>query len=168
MALTVKVYGDPVQKGSMKCIGDRFQGRGGFGGKHQLVDVRAKALRPWMKLLTDAAEQLLRVNAGVVLQGPVAVAVTFTIERPKTVPLRERPWPSSRSAGDIDKHARSILDALTQSGLIEDDSQVVKLTAVEAYPDTPGAANRLDRAGAHLRVEEVVTDWTADLPEGLI
>lgn len=165
MALVVKVYGDPVQKGSMKCIGDRGwrarTGKDESRGYHQLVDVRAKALRPWTKLLVDAGHDLLRINGGVVLTGPVDVAVTFTVERPKSVPLRDRPWPITRSSGDVDKHARSILDALTESGLIEDDSQVVRLNAVEAYPDTPGCPDRLDRPGAYLRVQEITVDWMA-------
>jgi Holliday junction resolvase RusA-like endonuclease len=40
-------------------------------------------------------------------------------------------WPAKRP--DVDKLARACLDALTQSGAIRDDAQVVMLGATKVY-----------------------------------
>ena len=145
--MMIKVYGTPVPKGSMKCIGAR--GR----GKHTLIDNKAKLLAVWMPKVQAAAEKL-RDRVGT-LAGPVAVATTYTVERPASVPLKKRVWPVTRSAGDIDKCTRAILDALTAGQLLGDDSQVVHVDDWQCYPDTPGVVDRLDRPGVIIRIEQL-------------
>jgi Holliday junction resolvase RusA-like endonuclease len=59
--------------------------------------------------------------------GPVFVDTGFLFERAGT--QADMPWPIEQRGvyahGDEDKLRRNVLDALTQSGLILDDSQVV-------------------------------------------
>lgn len=67
---------------------------------------------------------------------PVRCELTFIFKRPKTV---KREWPSVKP--DIDKLARTILDAAT--GLvIKDDAQVIILNCRKDYGDEPGVLVR--------------------------
>jgi crossover junction endodeoxyribonuclease RusA len=61
---------------------------------------------------------------------PVWVRLTFYVIPPASA--AHRPYPSTRSSGDVDKLARAVLDALTGVAF-EDDSQVVHLTASLNY-----------------------------------
>jgi Holliday junction resolvase RusA-like endonuclease len=63
------------------------------------------------------------------LHEPCRVKVEFWLPRPKTV---KRAWPTAK--GDLDKHLRSIGDALT-GVLFVDDGQVVVWEAVKRYCD---------------------------------
>ena len=140
----IKVYGRPAPKGSMKCVGRR--GR----RAHVIVEELGPSIERWRDRLAPACQKLLTAHGGP-LAGPLTVEVTFTLARPTTVPLTARPWPSVRN-GDVDKLARTILDALQANGVITDDAQVCELTARKCYPDTPGCPDRLDRPGAIIRV----------------
>lgn len=146
--MLIRVYGDPIPKGSMKCIGRRGK------AMHSLIDNKQDRLDIWMPKIQAAAEAA-RDRLGGTLSGPVSVSTTFTVPRPASVPLAKRAWPITRSAGDIDKHTRSVLDALTYAELIGDDSQVVHTENWECYPDTPGCPDRLDRPGATIRIETI-------------
>lgn len=137
--LAVRVYGDPVPQGSMTCVG--------HGGFHNVQPSNKDALKTW-RALVQRAGHALPVTA---LTGPIGVEVTFTFARPASVPLRKRAWPAVKKA-DIDKLARAVLDGLTDSKVYGDDSQVVELTARKAYPDSPGALDRLDRPGCIIRL----------------
>lgn len=143
---SIKVYGTPIAQGSMECLGPR-----GKDGRHLVVDSKRKELDPWRDKVTAAATAL-RNKIGP-LAGAVSVSVTITVARPPSVPLAKRAWPIVLPAGDLDKHQRSIGDALTESGLINDDSQICHWEAWQAYPDTPGCPDRLDRPGALIRIE---------------
>ena len=63
--------------------------------------------------------------------GPIAVTIWFHIERPKTV---KRTHPTVKP--DIDKLARAILDACTNGGAWDDDSQVIELSLRKVYATT--------------------------------
>ena len=139
----VRVYGTPTPQGSMTCKAKHVH-------KANLQPSNETDLKPWRALVAKAG-RALPVTA---LEGPLGVEVTLTVARPKTV---TRDWPSKKAnqrgvGGDIDKLARAVLDGLTESGVFGDDSQVVELTARKAYPDTPGAVDRLDRPGAVIRI----------------
>lgn len=140
-----RVFGEPVAQGSMKCVGQR--GR----IKHVIVDSKQKQLEIWRARIAAAAT--MAVARYGVLEGPVIVGGTITVPRPASVPLKKRAWPITRSAGDLDKHVRAILDGLVQGGLLGDDSQVVHPPFWKCYPDTPGCPDRLDRPGAYIRIE---------------
>ena len=145
--LKLTVYGTPVGKGSMKCVG----ARGKVG--HQLVASNLGALRPWSESLTNAVAKA--AARGHRFEGPVGVYATITVPRP---PSNRDLLPIRRSkGGDVDKQQRTLLDALTDGGLIRDDSQVVQVEAVTVFPDTPllvdedghaiGKAGRLQAPG---------------------
>lgn len=132
----------------MTCLGPRGKVR------HLIVDAKRRELEVWQPKIAAAA-MALRAKIGQ-MAGPVAVSVTFTVERPKTVTLAKRPWPITRSAGgDADKLLRAVLDGLTTGQLIADDSQVASCEVWRCYPDTPGCPDRLDRPGALIRIETI-------------
>lgn len=144
---SIKVYGTPVPKGSMECLGPR-----GKGGRHLVVDSRRKELegpQGWQDKITAAGRALL-TKLGAPMNGAVTVSVTFTFERPKTV---KQPYPITRSSGDLDKLLRAVLDGLTASGVFADDSRVINAEPWKCYPDSPGIPDRLDRPGALIRIE---------------
>jgi len=111
--IAVRVRGVPVPQGS-KVI---MRGR--------LVDVQSAKLKRWRK---DVAEELEEAVAGRKFTGPVFVFLDFHLPRGKTV---RRAKPTVKP--DIDKLARSVLDAITQSGAWNDDAQVISVHAVKQY-----------------------------------
>jgi Holliday junction resolvase RusA-like endonuclease len=147
------VYGDPAPKGSLKCVGR--------GTRHQLVENNHRTA-PWRERVSRGARRL-SVSG---LSGPLGVELTLTIGRPPSHYLvdgvtlsaagRRAPYPSARSrglGGDVDKLARTILDALEDADVLLDDAQVVELTARKSYPDGPGVLpDALDRPGARIRL----------------
>lgn len=66
--------------------------------------------------------------------GPIKVTICFRLLRPNTV---TRKYPSVKP--DLDKLQRSTFDALTDSGIIEDDSLIVEVHATERYDNNEGA-----------------------------
>lgn len=63
--------------------------------------------------------------------GPVLVSLAFVFER--LAGDEDARFPIRIAYGDIDKLERNALDALTQSGLIKDDSLVVEATARKLF-----------------------------------
>ena len=112
--------GTPVPKGSLRHVGN---GR--------LVE-QTKA-KPWMAVIRQAA---LSTNER--FEVPVQVNATFYFPRPKAA--KNRIYPHMRSAGDLDKLCRALLDALQDSkadlGILSDDSLVVSLSAQKVYADS--------------------------------
>jgi len=144
--IAVKVYGRPAPKGSLRVVGR---------GPNRNVIEDNPDTEAWRALVARAGRAWYRaglLDAPIV--DPVALFVTVTLERPTTVSQRSRPWPHKRSPGhgDADKLARTILDGLQDAKVYADDAQVVELTIVKAYPDTPGVRDRLDRPGAWIRL----------------
>lgn len=147
--LVVTVIGDPAPQGSKNV----FRGR---------VVESSKRVKPWRRAVGDA---VLRLPAPHVYFGsPCAldVDVTFYLPRPakhygtgrNAYVLRgDAPlYPARKQRDDIDKLARSTIDALAGQGLepgcavMDDDGQVVTLTARKRWqpPKTlPGAVIRI-------------------------
>lgn len=120
--ISFTVPGTPIPQGS-KTAGVTK------AGKPYLRDANAKKLKPWRKAVSTMASTGERFGSV-----PVAVRVYFYFERPKRskfTPHAVRP--------DVDKLARSILDGLTDAGVIEDDARVVELIASKHYSDKPRA-----------------------------
>lgn len=65
------------------------------------------------------------------LDGPLLVRIELRMPRPKA---RKTALYCDRRP-DVDKIARTCLDALTDSGIIADDNRVVELTVVKMYAD---------------------------------
>lgn len=85
----------------------------------------SKKVGPWRADVELAARRAMIET----FTGPVAVTITFLMPMPKSRPARVRSagtaWSSVRP--DIDKLARSTLDALTASTIISDDARVARL-----------------------------------------
>jgi Holliday junction resolvase RusA-like endonuclease len=149
--LTFEVYGAPAPKGSLKPIGN---GR--------LVE-QVKAAGPWMTKVRAGALEAAHQSGWQHDGAGVLVEIEFVLPRPKTV---ARPLPITRSAGDVDKLSRAVLDALTvvppkaprdgrpgkpgKPGVITDDSVVVGLVASKRYPSGP-----TQFIGARITVKDV-------------
>lgn len=103
------------------------------GGRAMLVESSSK-VKPWRADVRAAAESHI---TGLHL-GPVVVTLLFVFDRPlgqfgKRGLLPSAP-PHKTTAPDVDKLARSTLDALTGIAF-RDDSQVVGLAAYKQWTD---------------------------------
>jgi crossover junction endodeoxyribonuclease RusA len=132
--MEIVVYGTPAPQGSKRHV-----------GRGILVE-SSKRCKPWREAVHWAA-----VESQARVWGPVAVAMVFTVPKPRSAPKRRRTWPDRRP--DLDKLERSTLDALVSAGAIEDDGRVVAICAAKVFPgESPEA---LDVPGARIRVEAV-------------
>lgn len=130
------LLGDPVQQGSMHCVGTGQQR--GKGAPHILKHNNEDTLDPWRTDVAAAAELQRKPKAP---KGqPVDLVLTFSLARPANH------WGTGRNAAvlkpsapqyptvypDLDKLVRAICDALTGTAYA-DDSQVVELMARKRY-----------------------------------
>lgn len=119
----VWVPGVPRTQGSMKSVG-----RGNM--------VHSDALVAWRSLVRDEVRRCMR------LAPPYWIEESQTLNDPLGVP---HPGPVAvrcifvrgDGKGDIDKLTRCVLDALTESRVIADDVQVVKLNCDRIERTTP-------------------------------
>ena len=125
------VFGLPAPQGSKRHVGNGI-----------MVE-SCKALKPWRdSVIWAAREAKLKANFAGWDECPVAVEIYFYLPRPKSTPKRVI-YPIRKP--DVDKLERAILDALTISGLIDDDARVVDLAAHKRFAggmqhqDVPGA-----------------------------
>lgn len=86
----------------------------------------------WRKMMAKAAQDAHLELCGRLANwgGPVEVKATFVFERTESaaggpIPSHDTPYPTDIHLGDIDKLTRNLLDALTDSHVIADDSLVV-------------------------------------------
>ena len=97
-----------------------------ISGRAVLVDA-SEGNKAWRKLVTT---KLAQDPALIRYKGAVNVSLCFFMEKAKsnkTNLMTQKP--------DIDKLARSVLDAMTDSFLIEDDSRVVYLNITKRWAD---------------------------------
>ncbi len=132
--------GRPRTKGHIQPV--HIRGTGGrprkFGGGKDRPPTRA-----WMLTLGKVLQRVLGIKLGRVdgkprrldaepYAGAVRVDCFFRFDRSlseredaeagEVWPSHDLPWPTARSIGDEDTLRRSVLDALTKSGVIADDS----------------------------------------------
>ncbi len=143
--LTFALHGLPISQGSKSFKGFSRSGRA-------IMVESSKALKPWRTMVQTvicaAKTATPQPNLGWPLLGPVAVDLCFTMRKPAGAPKLRRTWPVVYP--DVDKCARSVLDAATLAGLWGDDAQVVDLHAWKVYPlETPRA---LRQPGLHATV----------------
>lgn len=138
-AIEFDVLGVPGAQGSKKFVGRAGSGR-------PIMRESSKKVAPWREAVKSAAAEAL--GEAPPIEGPASVYVRFRFARPAghfgtgknagvlkdSAPAR----PTSRALGDIDKLVRSTLDALTDSQVIGDDSQVAVLIATKWYADDAG------------------------------
>jgi crossover junction endodeoxyribonuclease RusA len=121
--ITFTVVGTPAQQGTKVPMHHRST------GKIVMFEQNAPAQKSWRKAVVEVAREH---TDDALLDGPVCVWIEFHLKRPKV--KKRQHWAPSRP--DIDKLARNVLDALTDSGLIRDDAQVCRLNVEKRYADT--------------------------------
>jgi Holliday junction resolvase RusA-like endonuclease len=132
--LVITVYGTPAPQGSKRHVGNGV-----------MVE-SSKAVKPWREAVKHAA---LATESSMIRQ-PVGVEVVFYLKRPQghyrtgrnAHLLRDTAPAHPKVKPDLDKLARSTLDALSDAGIWDDDCQVVNLQVFKRYCRTgqaPGA-----------------------------
>ncbi len=131
--ITFTVRGIPAPQGSKRAVVHRSTGRA-------VVIESSTRVKPWRSDVRDAA--LATMAWLPPLQGPVGLELAFRFPRPKghfgtgrnagVLRANAPIWPAVKP--DIDKLARSTLDALTGL-LFVDDAQVVDLGLRKRYAD---------------------------------
>lgn len=116
--LNIVVHELPSTQGSKKSFVDK-------GGHLRTVEDNRSALVVWRGAVAEAVVKAREAAGLRPLQGPVAVAVTFTLPKPVSKPKRKPCWPLSKR--DVDKLERAVFDALTTGGAFSDDGQVVEV-----------------------------------------
>lgn len=117
--LDVFVPGAPIPQGSLAM------GRGG-----QMYWSNTKTLRPWRKAMTSIIEAFMPRDLGDGYDDGVRVELKFYHKRGASVKRKHK-----ITAGDLDKLTRAVLDSLTDSKIISDDSRVVQLVCSKEYDD---------------------------------
>jgi Holliday junction resolvase RusA-like endonuclease len=90
----------------------------------------------WQQLVASQAQE---VADGMIFDGAIAVAITFSLPRPVSLPRRVL---HHTKAPDLDKLARAVLDGL-QGVLFANDAAVVSLAAKKLYAPTGTAPSAL-------------------------
>lgn len=123
------VVGTPAPQGSKRHVGN---GR--------MIE-SSKKVAPWRQAV---AWELAQAKHGM-FTGPVAANIVFYLARPKyhfgtgrnEGKLKDSAPIFSDKKPDLDKLLRSTLDAITTSGAVVDDAQIVLINAVKMYAN-PG------------------------------
>lgn len=134
--LTFFAAGVPAPQGSKRAFM--------IAGKPRLVEMSGR-VKPWRRAVHDAARAAMVIAQRLPYHGPVSVTVEFVMPRPKK-PSK----PACDTRPDIDKLTRSTLDGIT-GALINDDSQVVRLTAFKRYTRASG----IEAPGALISISQV-------------
>jgi crossover junction endodeoxyribonuclease RusA len=126
------VPGKPLPKGSLRHV-----------GRGRLIE--QTKVKTWMQEIRD---HTVATYGGEIplFEAPVKAVLKFRFPRPAAA--KNRLYPHLRSAGDIDKLSRAVLDAL-QPAVLVDDSLVVELTAQKMY------ALSEEDAGVSIMIEDL-------------
>lgn len=131
MTIAFTVVGIPVPQGSKRAFKTKS---GAVVMTEGATADAAKRHKSWRAEVTDAARAVAPPEP---FAGPVSVTLRF-----RFLPVASDPYRTYHvSSPDIDKLARSILDALKVARIVVDDSRVAELTASKWYcavGDAPG------------------------------
>lgn len=148
--MILTAHGRPVPQGTIRSLG---KGRPSIHGN-------ANSLLPWRQTIAAAASAAARGSGWERSKGPLIVRARFYFDRPMGHYGRKGLRPSApavpfgRGVGDIDKLARGLLDAISDSGAVWfDDAQVVQLLASKVYVPDESTTADLDRPGVLVWVE---------------
>ena len=133
--IRIDVSGTPKPKGSLKHI-----------GRGRLVE-QVTGSGTWRQCIAWAARNQ---HTGKALDEATMVSFEIRVAPPKSAPKRRITWPATRSSGDIDKHARNVLDALVDGGVLADDARVVDVHGRKRHclpGEEPGAVIVVRPAG---------------------
>lgn len=135
--LVVVALGTPAPQGSHRAfvVGKKD------GPKRAIVTDDSNRTQPWKQTVKQAATTAMALDGWQMTSGPVSVAVTFYLPRPKghygtgrnaDLLKPSAPWyPTGKPDGD--KLLRGLLDALGDAGVFRDDAQVVQFDVWKAY-----------------------------------
>ncbi len=121
--VSLSVTGDPASQGSHAIMNGR------------IVQVNSSKHKAWRKAIVQEAIATLP-NDWQPIDEPCELIVNFYLPKPKTV---DRQLPSV--SPDLDKLIRAVGDSLTDSGVVIDDSRIVRISARKLYAEgiAPGA-----------------------------
>jgi Holliday junction resolvase RusA-like endonuclease len=121
--ITFRVNGIPQPQGSKTAFVRN--------GRAVLVEGRRGPARENFKTWREAVQRGAAEHCmGEPIAGPLHVTAVFVMPKPKSA-KKNATRPVTRP--DVDKLARTVLDALTQSGLIVDDSHIARLHVEKTY-----------------------------------
>ena len=113
--VSLSVVGDPASQGSHAIM----QGR--------IVQVNSKKHKAWRNAITQTALATLPADWQPIDE-PFELIVNFYMPKPASV-KRSLPTVSP----DLDKLIRAVGDSLTDSGVVVDDSRIVRISARKLY-----------------------------------
>ena len=121
--VSLSVTGDPASQGSHAIMHGR------------IVQVNSSKHKAWRKAIVQEAIATLP-DDWQPIDEPCELIVNFYLPKPKTV---NRQLPSV--SPDLDKLIRAVGDSLTDSGVVTDDSRIVRISARKLYAEgiQPGA-----------------------------
>jgi Holliday junction resolvase RusA-like endonuclease len=121
--VSLSVTGDPASQGSHAIMHGR------------IVQVNSSKHKAWRKAIVQEAIANLPSDWQPIDE-PCELIVNFYLPKPKTV---DRQLPSV--SPDLDKLIRAVGDSLTDSGVVIDDSRIVRISARKLYAEgiEPGA-----------------------------
>jgi Holliday junction resolvase RusA-like endonuclease len=122
--VSLSVTGDPASQGSHAIMHGR------------IVQVNSSKHKAWRKAIVQEAIATLPEDWQPIDE-PCELIVNFYLPKPKTV---DRQLPSV--SPDLDKLIRAVGDSLTDSGVVIDDSRIVRISARKLYAEgiQPGAS----------------------------
>jgi Holliday junction resolvase RusA-like endonuclease len=113
--VSLSVVGDPASQGSHAIM----QGR--------IVQVNSKKHKAWRNAITQTAKATLPADWEPIDE-PCELIVNFYLPKPASA-KRSLPTVSP----DLDKLIRAVGDSLTDSGVVVDDSRIVRISARKLY-----------------------------------
>jgi Holliday junction resolvase RusA-like endonuclease len=122
--VSLSVTGNPASQGSHAIMYGR------------IVQVNSSKHKAWRKAIVQEAIATLP-DDWQPIDEPCELIVNFYLPKPKTV---DRQLPSV--SPDLDKLIRAVGDSLTDSGVVTDDSRIVRISARKLYAEgiEPGAS----------------------------
>jgi Holliday junction resolvase RusA-like endonuclease len=122
--VSLSVTGNPASQGSHAIMYGR------------IVQVNSSKHKAWRKAIVQEAIATLPSD-WTSIDEPCELIVNFYLPKPKTV---DRQLPSV--SPDLDKLIRAVGDSLTDSGVVTDDSRIVRISARKLYAEgiEPGAS----------------------------
>ena len=115
--VSLSVTGNPASQGSHAIMRGR------------IVQVNASKHKAWRRAIVEEALATLPEDWEPIDE-PCELIVNFYLPKPKTV---NRPLPSV--SPDLDKLIRAVGDSLTDSGVVADDSRIVRISARKVYAE---------------------------------
>jgi Holliday junction resolvase RusA-like endonuclease len=115
--VSLRVTGDPASQGSHAIMYGR------------IVQVNSSKHKAWRKAIVQEAIATLPEDWQPIDE-PCELIVNFYMPKPKTV-TRQLPSVSP----DLDKLIRAVGDSLTDSGVVTDDSRIVRISARKLYAE---------------------------------